>query len=81
MMTMVLLSLASLAIGLFIFLNPAQTIELQRKFYEKINWRIEPISMTKEIRNTKMMGLFLIALAIATIIYCWVKTRACCGVG
>ena len=55
--------------GLFVFLKPAQTIELQRKFYEMINWRIEPISMPKEIRNTRIMGLFLVVLSIVTVIY------------
>jgi len=42
---------------------------MQKKFYAKINWRIEPISMQKEIRNTKIMGIFLVSLALATIIY------------
>jgi len=63
-----LIYLSGTAVGLAMFFNPAAAIELQRKFYEKINWRIEPISMPKEIRNTKLMGLFLvlaISLAIA----------------
>ena len=54
--------------GLFLFLKPSLAIELQKKFYEKINWRIEPVSMPKEIRNTRIMGLFLIIAAFATII-------------
>ncbi len=59
----------SITLGLFVFFRPELTIEIQRKFYEKINWRIEPISMKKEIRNTKIMGIFLVAVAIATMIY------------
>jgi hypothetical protein len=66
---LILIWLASIIIGLFLFFRPALAIEIQRKFYEKINWRIEPISMPKEIRNTKLMGLFLVAIAILTIIY------------
>jgi hypothetical protein len=66
---LILVSVMGMAIGLFLFFNPAQTIELQRKFYEKINWRIEPISMSQEIRNTRIMGIFLIGAAVATIIY------------
>ncbi|MEK6563652.1 MAG: hypothetical protein AABZ65_01325 [Candidatus Omnitrophota bacterium] len=31
----------------------------------RINWRIEPVSMPKEIRNTKLMGVFLIIAALA----------------
>lgn len=67
----ILISLVSIMAGLFVFLKPAMTIEIQRRFYEKINWRIEPISMPKEIRNTKIMGGLLVVVAIITIItYC-----------
>ena len=65
----VLISVVSIIIGLFVFFKPDMTIEIQRRFYEKINWRIEPISMQKEIRNTKIMGILLIAVAIVTIMY------------
>ncbi len=69
----VLITMISIIIGLFVFFKPELTIEIQRRFYEKINWRIEPISMQKEIRNTKIMGIFLVAVAIVTIIYCCLK--------
>ena len=69
-----LVSVVGIIIGLFVFFKPELTIEIQRKFYEKINWRIEPISMQKEIRNTKIMGMFLVAVAILTIIYSLIKT-------
>lgn len=65
----ILLSLFSAGIGLFIFLKPALAIEIQRRFYAKINWRIEPISMQKELRNTKIMGMFLFALAAVTLLF------------
>ena len=65
----ILSSIVGLFIGLFVFLKPKITIELQIRFYEKINWRIEPISMQKEIRNTKIMGLFLTTIVLLTIIY------------
>ncbi len=55
---------ASAALGLFIIMKPELTIELQRRFYELINWRIEPVSMSKEIRNTRMMGMFLFAVSL-----------------
>jgi len=64
-----LISLIGIAIGLILFYNPALGIELQRRFYEKINWRMEPISMYKEIRNTRFMGLALIITASLTLIY------------
>ncbi len=56
-------------VGLLMFLKPKVVIEFQRKFYAKINWRIEPISMPKEIRNTKLMGLFLILAAFLGVIF------------
>jgi hypothetical protein len=65
---LILISVISIFIGFFLFLNPALAIEVQRRFYEKINWRMEPISMPKEIRNTKIMGIFLIIMSIFTII-------------
>jgi len=70
---LILISALSVIIGLSLFLNPALVIELQRKFYLKINWRIEPVSMQKEIRNTKIMGLFLIVMSLVTIAYIFIK--------
>jgi hypothetical protein len=64
-----LLIVFSAGAGWFMLLKPALAIELQRRFYAKINWRMEPISMQKELRNTKIMGAFLFVFAIATLIY------------
>ena len=71
--TLILVPAAAIILGLFVFFKPELTIEIQRKFYEKINWRIEPISMTKEIRNTKTMGMLLVVLFIVTLILCYLK--------
>ena len=65
----ILISVVGIIIGLFVLFKPILTIEIQKKFYEKINWRIEPISMQKEIRNTKIMGIFLAVVALLTIMY------------
>lgn len=69
----VLIFLSSILIGSVLFFNPALAIRIQKKFYEKINWRIEPISMEKEIRNTKIMGLFLIIVSFSAGIYIFIK--------
>lgn len=66
-----LTTLIGFAIGIFLFFRPAAMIEIQRKFYAKINWRIEPISMNKELRNTKIMGLGLVILALAASVFLW----------
>jgi hypothetical protein len=62
-----LLSLVSLCLGIFLMRKPRLAIQIQKKFYEKINWRMEPISMEKEIRNTRLMGGFLILIFIAVL--------------
>jgi hypothetical protein len=59
----------SLIISVFLIFNPTSAIEMQRKFYEKINWRIEPISMQKEIRNTRIMGAFLFIISLLAFVY------------
>ena len=59
----------SLFVGAFFYLKPLWAIEIQKKFYEMINWRIEPISLEKEIRNTKIMGLFLMIFVVVTLFY------------
>lgn len=63
------MSLISAIIGAFLVLRPDLAINLQIKFYELINWRIKPISMPKELRNTRIMGCFLIAASLVAIIY------------
>ena len=72
--TPILISVIGLIVGLFIFLKPELTIEIQKKFYERINWRIDPVSMQKEIRNTKIMGIFLVVVAAAGIAYSLINT-------
>lgn len=62
-----MVSVFSLGIGVFLIIKPDLAIEIQRIFYEKINWRMEPISMEKEIRNTKIMGAFLIVIVIVIV--------------
>jgi len=68
-----LISLAAFCIGCFFALKPMRTIELQKGFYARINWRIEPISLEKELRNTRLMGFFLIALSLASAVFVFLK--------
>ena len=64
----ILLVILSIALGLFLFLSPALAIDIQKKFYRRINWNIEPLSQKKEIRNTKIMGLGLISATILIVL-------------
>lgn len=66
---LIILSLAGIITGIFLSFNPILAIELQRRFYAMINWQIEPISVGKEIRNTRIMGVILIIASIAAFIY------------
>jgi hypothetical protein len=70
----IIISFGAIAIGLFLFLDPSLAIAIQKKFYENINWRIESISMHKEIRNTKIMGLSLVIIAVITLAYSILKS-------
>lgn len=69
--TTVILMLAFLSVGfgLFIYCKPLKAFEIQKRFYELINWRIEPISVQKEIRNTRLMGVFLVLFVIGALLY------------
>ncbi|MDD5005611.1 MAG: hypothetical protein PHS93_03800 [Candidatus Omnitrophica bacterium] len=55
--------------GAICLLNPGLAIRIQQKFYEKINWKIEPINLIKELRNTRIMGLISLILSIILIIH------------
>jgi hypothetical protein len=57
-----------LSIALLLLIKPFLAIEMQRRFYEKINWKIEPISVEKERRNTQIMGLILLLILVTAFI-------------
>lgn len=61
----VLVACFGLCMGLFLMFRPASAIRLQQGFYARINWRMTPISLEKEIRNTRLMGAFLILSLLA----------------
>jgi len=66
-----LLVFAIIMLGGAIISFPERVIDIQKWLYSLVNWRMEPISMSKEIRNTRFMGLLLIVFTIgASIYYC-----------
>ena len=67
--------LLSLVISYLFIFKPSFAIELQRKFYEKINWKIEPISLEKEIRNTRIMGVSLLVIAALTAVFLLINLK------
>ena len=60
-------SAIGLFIGFLLVFKPELAIEIQKNFYAKINWRMEPISVEKEIRNTRLMGLFMLIFLMFTL--------------
>ena len=63
----ILLAAVSLGLGLFLIFKPSTAIDIQQKFYRLINWNMTPVSIKKEIRNTRIMGMFLITVIILII--------------
>jgi hypothetical protein len=61
------ISLIGLMIGALLILNPLMSIEIQRIIYAKMNWKIEPISLPKEVRNLRLLGLFMVIFLCATL--------------
>lgn len=59
--------------GALLAMLPASAIRFQQRFYEKINWRMEPVSWEKELRNTRRMGRAMLALALALGIFYGIK--------
>ncbi len=63
------ISVLSLVCGVLFAKFPDETIKFQQYFYSKINWRMEPISLEKEIKNTRLMGIFLLLLALLALYF------------
>jgi len=65
------IALLGIITGLLSISKPIFVIKVQQRFYSKINWRIEPISFEREVRNTKIMGYFslIIGCLIALLIF------------
>jgi hypothetical protein len=55
------LAVFTILLGTFLIVKPRKVIDLQIAVYRPFNWKIEPISMEKEIRNTRIMGMAAVA--------------------
>jgi hypothetical protein len=61
-----MVSVIAVLFGALIAWQPRKTIDLQIAFYRPFNWKIEPISMEKETRTTRLMGLTLVIIGIVS---------------
>ena len=53
-------SILAIMLGVFFVRKPGPAINFQIAFYRLINWKMEPVSWDREIRNTRVMGVFTI---------------------
>ena len=65
----IILASFAASLGAFLLFFPRKGIEFQIAFYRRINWIMEPVSMEKEIRNTKVMGGGTLILGILGLLY------------
>ena len=72
-------SVLCLLLGFLVFLRPQRVIEFQIRFYKSINWDMKPVSLQKEIRNTKIMGIFLILCVVGAWIFKGIVTGLLCN--
>jgi len=60
----VTVAVIAIGFGALVAWKPKKVIEIQIALYRPFNWKIEPISMEKEIRNTRIMGMTVLVLGI-----------------
>lgn len=59
----------AIVFGVMVAWKPKKVIDIQIAFYRLINWKIEPVSMEKEITNTRIMGASVLILGAIALIY------------
>ena len=62
-------AVVAILLGAALAWKPRKVIDLQIAAYRPFNWKPEPISMEKEIRNTRLMGLAVLVLGVVTLVY------------
>jgi multisubunit Na+/H+ antiporter MnhB subunit len=67
-------TLVILSFGILCVRRPERAIEMQKKFYEKINWRLEPIVVKRELKNTRIMGIFMVVAGALTLLLIILRT-------
>lgn len=61
------IAVIAIAFGGLLAWKPKKIIDMQIALYRPLNWKIEPISMKKEMRNTRIMGLVVLVLGILSL--------------
>ena len=64
----VAIMIIGIVLGILFMWRPRKVIDIEIAIYRPFNWKIEPISMEKEIRNIRTMGLVVFILALASLV-------------
>lgn len=59
----------SAVFGALLAWKPKEIIDIQIAFYRPFNWKLEPISMKKEIRNMRIAGSVIVIAAVISFVY------------
>lgn len=54
-----------LTMGIFSSFWPERSISFYQWIMERFNWKVAPIDGSKELRNTRILGIVLIPLSVA----------------
>ena len=69
-----ILGISGSGLGILSAVWPARSIGLYQSIMERFNWKVVPIDLAREIRNTRILGMILAALSLAifsiTIAHC-----------
>ncbi len=53
-----------LALGILSVARPKRSIGLYQGIMERFNWKVSPIDESREVRNTRVLGVALVALSL-----------------
>ena len=59
------LACSGLALGLGSVVRPARSIALYQWIMKRMNWNVAPIDELREVRNTRILGVILVAISLA----------------
>ena len=59
------LGAVGLGIGVFSTFWPERSMGLYEWIMERYNWKVTPIDLPREVRNTRLLGFVLTALSLA----------------
>jgi len=51
-------------LGVFSAFDPQKSIRLYQALMRMFHWKVEPLRPQREIRNTRLMGFFMIVLSV-----------------